>query len=281
MLTSFNTLYIQQVYIERIGCFSVEKKPILQLKDSPRDIVKACSSAAWSLGLKMFAVRNENECLADKHLPSILPQLNASKGCRGGRGGKSLSDVYRLTSKKTSTQYNLHLLFNPVATITFFTCSLFCPAVRPFTSPSSFVCSFRTIFKTKLRDGLLSSFSCLKDGVKPDTAKSVNNRNLFLFFFTSVFVSKLTGLTTSKVTFKSVRVDWNPVSEPFIIGYKIFVQNISLLVPSNETHAHVGGLNSNTSYILSVLPLHGLTDEENSAKNAESIIITTKPELGK
>ena len=41
------------------------------------------------------------------------------------------------------------------------------------------------------------------------------------------------------------------------------------------------GLNGNTTYIISVLPLHGLTDEENFAENAESINITTKPELGK
>lgn len=96
-----------------------------------------------------------------------------------------------------------------------------------------------------------------------------------------MFVSNLTGLRASEVTFKSVRVDWNPVSEPFILGYRVIVRNVSLLVSWNETHAHVGGLLSNTSYILTVLPFHGLTDEKNSAENAESITITTKPDLGK
>ena len=84
-----------------------------------------------------------------------------------------------------------------------------------------------------------------------------------------------------KVTFKSVRVYWNPAPEPFILGYRVRVKNTSLIIPWKKTYAHLRGLNGNTTYIVSVLPLHGLTDEWNFAENAESINITTKPELGK
>lgn len=95
-----------------------------------------------------------------------------------------------------------------------------------------------------------------------------------------MFVTKLTGLKISKVTFKSFRVDWNPAPEPFVLGYRVRVRKTSLVVPWNKAYAHLTGLNSNTTYILSVLPLHGLTDEEDFAENVNSIKITTKPELG-
>ena len=90
------------MFLERIGCFSIENEQInsLEHQDSPLEIVKACGSVAWSRGLKVFAVHNGNECLGDKHLPSILPRLHASNGCLGGTGGQNLSDVYRLQSKK-------------------------------------------------------------------------------------------------------------------------------------------------------------------------------------
>ena len=91
------------VFVERIGCFFVESKPILAHQVPSPEIVWACSSVAWSLSLKVFAVRNGSECLGDKHLPSLLPRLNASKECFGGRGGKNMSDVYRLTSKEVHT----------------------------------------------------------------------------------------------------------------------------------------------------------------------------------
>lgn len=100
----------------------------------------------------------------------------------------------------------------------------------------------------------------------------------------SVFVSNLTGLRASEVTFKSFRVDWNPVSESFILGYRINVQNVrlsELIVPWNVTYAHIEGLRGNTTYTISVLPFHGLTVEEIPGENEESIIITTKPEPGK
>lgn len=101
--------------------------------------------------------------------------------------------------------------------------------------------------------------------------------------FTSVFVSKPTDLKASKVTFKSVRVDWNPVPESFILGYRVLVQNIPLdeTLPWNKTYANIAGLRSNTTYIISVIPVHGLTDKKYPAGNAGSIIITTKKELGK
>ena len=102
-------------------------------------------------------------------------------------------------------------------------------------------------------------------------------------FFPSVIVSKVNGLRTSDVTFKSVRVDWNRNPEPFILGYRVLVHNFSLIKFSswNETYARIGGLRSNTTYSISVLPLHGLTDEENLSEIVGRVIITTKQELGK
>lgn len=52
-------------------------------------------------------MRNGSECLGDKQLPSMLSLLNASEGCRGGRGGQNASDVYRLTSKKATALCNM------------------------------------------------------------------------------------------------------------------------------------------------------------------------------
>lgn len=88
------------MFHERIGCFYIKSKRILEQEDPSSEMDKNCRSAAWSLGLKYFAVRNGSECLGDKHLPSILPKLNVTKGCSRGRGGQNVSDVYRLTSKK-------------------------------------------------------------------------------------------------------------------------------------------------------------------------------------
>lgn len=96
-----------------------------------------------------------------------------------------------------------------------------------------------------------------------------------------MFVTKLTGLRASKTTFQSVHVDWNASPEPFILGYRIRFQDNSFVVPWNKTYAYLQGLHSNTTYNISVIPLHGLSDEENFADNAESIHIVTKPESGK
>lgn len=98
-----------------------------------------------------------------------------------------------------------------------------------------------------------------------------------------MFVSKPTQLRASNVTYTSVRVDWNPAPEPFILGYRILVQNIPLneILSWRKTYAHVSGLSSNTQYIISVSPVHGLTDEEYPVTNAGSIIVTTKEMEGK
>lgn len=101
--------------------------------------------------------------------------------------------------------------------------------------------------------------------------------------FTPVFVSRPTGLRTSNLTHTSVRVDWNPVPERFILGYKVLVQKIPLntTLPWNKTFAYVARLRSNTKYIISVFPVHGLTDEEHPTEIEASIIVKTKRELGK
>lgn len=100
---------------------------------------------------------------------------------------------------------------------------------------------------------------------------------------TSVFVSRPTALRASNVTFTSVRVDWNPVPERFLLGYRVLVQNIPFdeTLPWNKTDVNVTGLLNNTKYTISVLPVHGLTDEEYPAGNAASIIVRTKQEPGK
>ena len=84
------------------------------------------------------------------------------------------------------------------------------------------------------------------------------------------------------MTFKSVRVEWDPVPEPFILGYRVLVKNFYLkqLVPWNQTYADVRGLLSNSSYIIGVTPFHGLTSEEYPEEKMESINITTKSEQG-
>lgn len=99
----------------------------------------------------------------------------------------------------------------------------------------------------------------------------------------SVFVSRPTGLRTSNVSFTSVRVDWNPVPERFILGYRVLVQNTSLnwTLHWNKTYANIVGLRSSTEYIIRVLPVHGLTDVKHPSGNAASILVTTKREPGK
>ena len=91
---------IRLVFHERIGCFSVGNTRISINQHPPPEFVMACRSAAQSLGLRVFAVRNSIECLGDNRLPSMLSHLSASEGCLGGRGGQNVSDVYRLTSKR-------------------------------------------------------------------------------------------------------------------------------------------------------------------------------------
>lgn len=101
--------------------------------------------------------------------------------------------------------------------------------------------------------------------------------------FTSVFVSRPTGLRISNVTLTSVRVDWNPVPERFILGYRVLVQNnpLNKTLHWNETYALVVNLRSNTKFTISVLPVHGLTEKEHPSGNAASITVTTKRGPGK
>jgi len=94
-----------QVFLERIGCFSVERELINLLRNQEppferSDFVQACGSVAWSRGLRVFAVRNESECLGYSNVSAPLPRLIVSRGCLGGRGGQNVTDVYRFTSKE-------------------------------------------------------------------------------------------------------------------------------------------------------------------------------------
>ena len=91
-----------------MGCYSFERGQIKSLEEqnillghySQRPFpVQACGSAARSQGLTAFAVHDRGECLGDKNLSSIIPLLNVSDKCSGGRGGKNAIDVYRFTSK--------------------------------------------------------------------------------------------------------------------------------------------------------------------------------------
>lgn len=106
---------------------------------------------------------------------------------------------------------------------------------------------------------------------------------LLVFLFASVYVSKPTRLRASNVTYKSVRVDWSPVLELFILGYRVLLQNVPIneTFPWNKTYALITGLRSNTKYVIGILPVHGLTDEKHPVGNTESIIITTKQVQGK
>ena len=64
-------------------------------------LVQACGSAAWSRGLRVFAVHNGRECLGYSDVSATLPRLKVSPGCLGGKGGQNVTDVYRFTSKAT------------------------------------------------------------------------------------------------------------------------------------------------------------------------------------
>lgn len=92
-----------QVFLERIGCFSMGKELINLLRNQEPPFkrshsVHACGSVAWSRGLRVFAVHNRSECLG-YNVSAILPRLKVSRGCVGGRGGQNVTDVYRFTSK--------------------------------------------------------------------------------------------------------------------------------------------------------------------------------------
>ena len=85
------------------------------------------------------------------------------------------------------------------------------------------------------------------------------------------------------MTFESVRVEWNPVPELFILGYKVLVQNTSFIqfVPWNVNSALMKGLHSNTLYVIKVFPIHGLAVEGIPPDSSQSIIVTTEADRGK
>ena len=91
------------MFLERIGCFSMEKGLINLLKNQEPALkrshfVQACGSAAWLRGLGVFAVHNGRECFGYSDVSATLPRLKVSPRCLGGKGGQK--DVYRFTSKK-------------------------------------------------------------------------------------------------------------------------------------------------------------------------------------
>ena len=103
---------------ERLGCFYIEHKRITSLENHGKLVepykqrpspVQACASEALSRGLKKFAVYDGGECLGDWNISAILPRLNASKECFGGRGGPNATDVYRFTSKETWIQFSANM----------------------------------------------------------------------------------------------------------------------------------------------------------------------------
>ena len=105
----------------------------------------------------------------------------------------------------------------------------------------------------------------------------------FSLLFSSVFVTKVTRLRASYVTFESVRVEWNPVPELFVLRYKILVQNtyFSHFVAWNVNSTLIEDLHSNTSYVIKVFPVHGLSVEGIHQDSSQSIIVTTKADRGK
>ena len=84
------------------------------------------------------------------------------------------------------------------------------------------------------------------------------------------------------MTFESVHVEWNPVPELFILGYKVLVQNTSFskFVAWNVNSTLIEGLHSNTPYFITVFPVHGLAVEGIHPDSSQSIIVTTEADRG-
>jgi len=96
-------------------------------------------------------------------------------------------------------------------------------------------------------------------------------------------MTKLTGLRASYVTFESVRIEWKPVPELFILGYKVLVQDTSFsqFVVWNVNSLLIEGLLSNTPYVITVFPVHGLVIEGVGPHSSQSIVVTTGANPGK
>ena len=108
-----------QVFLERIGCFSVEKDLINLLRNQEppferSNFVQACGSIAFSRGRRVFAVHNGSECLGYNYsdVSAILARLHVSQGCLRGRGGQNVTDVYRFTSRESLPHSIIHLTTN-------------------------------------------------------------------------------------------------------------------------------------------------------------------------
>ena len=71
--------------------------------------------------------------------------------------------------------------------------------------------------------------------------------------------------------------------ELFVLRYKVLVQNtyFSHFVAWNVNSTLIEGLNSNTSYVIKVFPVHGLSVEGIPPDSSQSIIVTTKADRGK
>lgn len=151
------------MFLKRIGCFYIKSKRISGHQDPPVELVNACRSVAWSLGLKVFAVRNGSECLGDKNLPYVLHRLNASRGCLGGRGGQNVSDVYRLTCKKISLTFSLSAAIHHflVQLIVYWYIALLTFILSIFVLNLPFSCVFFLFAKVLILTAPLSSSCCL------------------------------------------------------------------------------------------------------------------------
>ena len=71
--------------------------------------------------------------------------------------------------------------------------------------------------------------------------------------------------------------------ELFVLRYKVLVQNtyFSHFVAWNVNSTLIEGLHSNTSYVIKVFPVHGLSVEGIPPDSSQSIIVTTKADRGK
>jgi len=290
-----------QVFLERIGCFSVEKELINLLRNQKApfersSFVQACGSVAWSRGLRVFAVHNGSDCLGYLDVSATLPRLNVSRGCLGGRGGQNVTDVYRFTSKEalphstdlTNGQFLHQLLFTLCSLITCIRHAFIPSPIEPF-AHTFFAWSLR-INESMNKSINQSFFHSFSQSIIYVSIYSL----VFLFFcfcffslslllYYSVFVTNLTGLKATYLTFESVRVEWNPVPELFILGYKVLVQNTSFsqFVAWNVNSTLIESLHSNTSYVIKVFPVHGLPVEGIPPESFQSIIVTTKEDRGK
>ena len=70
--------------------------------------------------------------------------------------------------------------------------------------------------------------------------------------------------------------------ELFILGYRVIVGNnlIDRMVDWKLNQADIYGLESGTTYVIRVFPVHGLTNERVSLAQSANVVVTTKPAHG-